>query len=890
MIGESGECKYTYACPAADRNVAAEYTVVALDVLYQEIGYYAQEITSGRAFGDLAELEADDSWTGGSVVLIDDVDLGGYSLKIGSTAVTGSVDADTGMATAIRGNGEIQANNTVFRDADLLVQTPADNASCLDNISASNCYISITGNQTCVTDSLFTGERGILRLNGDLIFVRGNSFTDIGNGLELEGFCCAVSENRFSRLNGTASAAGVAITMNGVGGGVFGGGVSNNTIEEFKRAMEITGSVRVSDNVIRNITSAKTGASVVWFYNAEGSVFERNIIVDTDQPKAQAVLYLTDTGKVTIQNNTITGGIQGVKLWNTKGENVIENNTLADMTYYGISLQNAAPAENGIEQANAIADNVITGAGLIAETAGYGILIDDYHETIISDNFVMDFCDGIVIRASDDTWVFSNTLIPTTGHGVAIYKEQTVYPFLEGAESNYVWENMIAGGSTGILVEGSGSQISTNTVTGYTGTGIQIEYGDQNLVRDNLLMSRAQENPVDIRIGTRPDAFPDNLVLESNTLARDVLGKNMTTFSLSALTEGVTIRAVNAPPQPPETPDYSCERADIGQWLSIRSGNFTNQEDVSLNLTFHYKPGELKGVGEESLLVWQYNGTRWDAGDGDPSWNGTRWLDNATHEVGVQVTHLRPWDAGTAVFAPLGEPLRADFTADPARGQAPLTVRFTDLSEGGPTGWSWSFGDGATSTEQHPVHTYTAAGSYTVNLTVTASGDSDTLVRADCITVTPRPLSANFTANRTCGVAPLAVQFTDLSEGDPTSWSWTFGDDATSTEQHPVHTYAAAGNYTVALTINGGGETCTRPAYVRVTPVLFGDANGDDAVNQADTLRVLKEVVGLVAKPASGTEQFQKTDVHANGIIEVGDALFIAQYNAGLRDVWFGIA
>ncbi len=88
--------------------------------------------------------------------------------------------------------------------------------------------------------------------------------------------------------------------------------------------------------------------------------------------------------------------------------------------------------------------------------------------------------------------------------------------------------------------------------------------------------------------------------------------------------------------------------------------------------------------------------------------------------------------------------------------------------------------------------------------------------------------------------------------------------------------------------MNGGLSTATKPGYVKVTPVLFGDANDDGKVNQADTLIVLQEVVGIREQPATGTDRFCRTDVHANGMIEVGDALFIAQYNVGLRDVWFG--
>ncbi|TAJ45024.1 hypothetical protein CUJ86_04700 [Methanofollis fontis] len=151
------------------------------------------------------------------------------------------------------------------------------------------------------------------------------------------------------------------------------------------------------------------------------------------------------------------------------------------------------------------------------------------------------------------------------------------------------------------------------------------------------------------------------------------------------------------------------------------------------------------------------------------------------------------------------------------------------------------------------------------------------------------PGNVSFVADQTSGVAPLTVQFTDTSDGAPTSWEWSFGDGAASTAQHPIHTYTAAGNYTVSLSVNGGADTCTHTAYITVTPVLYGDANGDETVNQADTLRVLRQVVGLAVKPTAGSDAFTRTDVHANGVIEVGDALFIAQYNVGLRDAWFSL-
>ncbi|WP_342686014.1 DUF3344 domain-containing protein [Methanoculleus sp. UBA291] len=85
--------------------------------------------------------------------------------------------------------------------------------------------------------------------------------------------------------------------------------------------------------------------------------------------------------------------------------------------------------------------------------------------------------------------------------------------------------------------------------------------------------------------------------------------------------------------------------------------------------------------------------------------------------------------------------------------------------------------------------------------------------------------TANFTANVTAGEAPLAVQFNDTSTGSPTSWAWDFGDNTTSAEQHPVHTYATAGTYSVNLTVTNaaGSDTETKTDYITVTAPSGGD-------------------------------------------------------------------
>ncbi len=84
----------------------------------------------------------------------------------------------------------------------------------------------------------------------------------------------------------------------------------------------------------------------------------------------------------------------------------------------------------------------------------------------------------------------------------------------------------------------------------------------------------------------------------------------------------------------------------------------------------------------------------------------------------------------------VGPPL-ASFTSTPHAGTAPLTVRFTDTSTGNPVGWLWTFGDNSTinSTMQHPVHTYTANGTYSVSLWVIGAGGTNTTTRVNSICV-----------------------------------------------------------------------------------------------------------------------------------------------------------
>lgn len=144
--------------------------------------------------------------------------------------------------------------------------------------------------------------------------------------------------------------------------------------------------------------------------------------------------------------------------------------------------------------------------------------------------------------------------------------------------------------------------------------------------------------------------------------------------------------------------------------------------------------------------------------------------------------------------------LIADFGARNTRGGAPLTVQFMDTSLGGPTAWNWNFGDGSTSSERSPTHTYLRTGSYDVILTVYNLTDSVSKTKANFVNVDSATVRALFKYAYPDANNTLLVNFTDMSKGTGIdAWEWNFGDGGYSFEQNPSHIYAKHGFYVVSL-------------------------------------------------------------------------------------------
>lgn len=150
---------------------------------------------------------------------------------------------------------------------------------------------------------------------------------------------------------------------------------------------------------------------------------------------------------------------------------------------------------------------------------------------------------------------------------------------------------------------------------------------------------------------------------------------------------------------------------------------------------------------------------------------------------------------------------------------AGTTVSFNNLTTNA-TSYAWDFGDGGSSNEANPAHTYTTDGVYDVTLTATNACGSTT-INGQFTIVTPP--TASFAAAQTSGCSPLVVNFHNQSSANVSSFAWNFagGTPATSTEENPTVTYNTAGTYSVTLTVTNaaGSDTYTLTNYVTVSGV-----------------------------------------------------------------------
>lgn len=158
----------------------------------------------------------------------------------------------------------------------------------------------------------------------------------------------------------------------------------------------------------------------------------------------------------------------------------------------------------------------------------------------------------------------------------------------------------------------------------------------------------------------------------------------------------------------------------------------------------------------------------------------------------------------------------AYFSSTQLNGCIPIDVTFQDFSIN-PVDWQWSFGDGNTSNNQNPAHTYQSMPTDSINLTITDINGCKDSIRSVII----NELNAEFTVNDSVVCTNTPVIFSGV-DNVVSNWNWDFGDGNTSTDSVPTHYYQTGGFFEVKLIVSDGqgcNDTVIKTSYIEVQNV-----------------------------------------------------------------------
>ncbi|NIG56389.1 PKD domain-containing protein [Chitinophaga sp. Cy-1792] len=221
----------------------------------------------------------------------------------------------------------------------------------------------------------------------------------------------------------------------------------------------------------------------------------------------------------------------------------------------------------------------------------------------------------------------------------------------------------------------------------------------------------------------------------------------------------------------------------------------------------------------------------WDFGDGTTSTTASpthSYTSYGSYSVKLKVTNASGCTDSVTRTAVVYHTPEVAFIYSVISTNNNSTFSFTDQSVVIPaTGatWFWTFGDGTTSSQQNPTHTYSQAGTYTVTLSITTANGC-TAIYSTTVTVSIDPFVVpGFTINNkeqclTDNNFIFTNTTTTTGGVTITSYAWNFGDGGTSAATSPSHTYAAPGIYTVTLTVTTStGHTDVVTQSVEVNPI-----------------------------------------------------------------------
>lgn len=228
----------------------------------------------------------------------------------------------------------------------------------------------------------------------------------------------------------------------------------------------------------------------------------------------------------------------------------------------------------------------------------------------------------------------------------------------------------------------------------------------------------------------------------------------------------------------------------------------------------------------------------WDFGNGNSSTNAdpqATYTTPGTYEVKLTVSNASGSDEISAIITVFKNPV-ADFLGDD-RGCTPFTAQFTDESTPGDAPiqqWKWDFRSGFIDSRQNPSYTYTIEGEYDVFLEVVdENGCSANVEKQGYVDVVRPPSSIfNISPSAACEI-PAVLNFSNSSSGSGNlTYNWSFGDENTTSEQSPSHTYTSFGDYVIRLEVSSdyGCSTVTEKLFKVQNVSASGNISQDGKV------------------------------------------------------------
>ena len=359
-------------------------------------------------------------------------------------------------------------------------------------------------------------------------------------------------------------------------------------------------------------------------------------------------------------------------------------------------------------------------------------------------------------------------------------------------------------------------------VTEFTGSSTSIEAGQRVTFTDQSTYSPTSWSWT-FEGGTPATSTVQNPTVTYNTPGTynvTLITTNANGFDSETKIDYITVNVLLTPP----VADFTCSATSIEEKQTV---TFTDQStNLPTSWSWTFEGGTPATSTAQNPMV-TYNSP-------------------GTYNVTITVTNADGSDSETKVdyitVNALPTPPVAEFSADNSTVFIGGKVNFSDLSTNNPDEWAWQFPGGtpSTSTEQNPGITYNTTGTYDVSLTVSNPDGTDTKTMIGYIDVTVQtvntyPPVASFTYSSSSINEGESITFSDQSTNTPTSWSWTFngGTPDRSTEKDPTVTYAAAGTYSVSLTVTNDDGTDTKSSnnIITVNKLVIAPAADFEADN-----------------------------------------------------------